>query len=94
MPDMTIEIYPMCASLQEVVVKNVGGYKQTLYNGAPLDDECTCPAYKYSRDRDCKHLREARMQLCGWHGAYDEPAENEDVCPSCGGPTVYVRVAV
>jgi len=95
MPDLTIEVYPMCASLSREVQYQIGGYVQTLYHGVyQMNDHCTCPAHKYHRNKVCKHLQEAYNQECGWHGAYDEPQIEDGVCPRCGGPTEYVRVGV
>jgi hypothetical protein len=95
MPDLTIETHYMCASLDRTAQAHIGKYTQTLYGGAlQVHDECTCPAFKYSKDRDCKHLRQARAEQCSWHGAYDESAEQDGVCPRCGGEAIPVRVAV
>lgn len=94
MPDLTIELFEMCTSLDREVEYNVGGYKQILYHGSRAHDHCSCPAYKFSKTRSCKHLKSAYAEECGWHGAYDESQEKSGVCPRCGGPTVTVRVGV
>ena len=94
MPDLTIEIFEMCASLDRVVEYNINGYTQTIYHGQMMYDHCTCPAYKFSKSRNCKHLKAAHEQECGWHGAYDEEQNEKGVCPRCGSPTVMVRVGV
>ena len=94
MPDLTIETQWMCASLEREVHLNIGDYHQVLYHGINADDECTCLGYKYSKTRICKHLKQAYEEECSWHGAYDEPAKEDGVCPRCGGEAVAVRVAV
>ena len=94
MPDLTVENHWMCASLDRVVHTDIGGYRQTLYHGLEMDDECTCLGYKYSKTNICKHLKQAYLEECGWHGAYDEPIKKEGVCPRCGGEAIVVRVAV
>jgi len=55
----------------------------------------------------CKHIESVRSERCGWHATYGgglDPsplseaegaaAEADGCCPSCGGPTIAVRVAV
>lgn len=89
MPDLTIEIHAMCAQLENHYRK-IKDYdlEYTGYEGWG----CSCPGFKYRHD--CKHVKQAREEQCTWHGAYDEPQEQEGVCPRCGGPTVYVKVGV
>lgn len=74
------------------------------------DYTCTCQHYQVrlkNRGGYCKHIESVRRERCGWHatygggldpsplsGAESEAAEAEGRCPSCGGPTVGVRVAV
>ena len=97
MPDLTIEIMAMCSSLERQTIYHIGEYTQTLYHGTQMDDECTCPAYKFAKkdNKTCKHLKQAYEQECGWHQQYSEETQTEEgKCPRCGGSTVYVRVAV
>jgi hypothetical protein len=82
-------------------------YEVTL-NGT-AGPHCTCPAFKFSRDHDCKHLafvhKQACLWNCQWHDGNDEvtirPVEfdwyNEipgERCPNCDGPVIAVRIAV
>lgn len=51
--------------------------------------------------KHCKHIAQAQKEVCGWHEAFsfsmksaqDKKEEDNMVCPSCGGETVWVLVA-
>jgi hypothetical protein len=88
MPDLTIEIYPMCSQMERYERADCG-YYQEYFRG---QWHCTCPGFKFRKT--CKHVKVAESVRCTWHGAYDEPQEKEGECPHCGGPTVYVQVGV
>ena len=62
---------------------------------------------RYKDGAYCKHIDKVRPERCGWHGAYgggldpsplseaeSAAAEAGGRCPSCGGETSVVRVAV
>lgn len=93
MPDLTIEVYQMCSDLYEHKHWTVGGYQQYFLMG---ELHCTCKGFHFRGT--CKHVKEVEQKRCTWHGAYDEPQTEEQeknkICPVCGGPTEYVRVAV
>jgi hypothetical protein len=69
--------------------------------------ECDCPAYKFAKrtvpfgplmfPRPCRHILQAERSVCSWHQLYGERQSDEQqrarICPRCGGPTVFVRVA-
>ena len=97
MPDLTIEYMQQCASTVDGSTFHIGGYEQHL-SPAMGYDTCTCKAYKFSKgdifDKTCKHIKEAREQLCTYHEQIDGPPEVDGVCPKCGGPTTVVRVGV
>lgn len=95
MPDLTIEIMSMCSDLDTTHVFHINGYTQEFVPGR-IDPTCTCPAYVFSKNWNkwCKHLEEAEKLICTYHQQFDGPPEQEGVCPKCGKPTIYVRVAV
>lgn len=95
MPDLTIEVMQMCSSFQQSHTASISSYQQVI-NREQNHYDCTCSAFKYRRNRDsiCKHLRQLEASLCIYHELIDGPPEVDGVCPNCGKPTVYVRVAV
>lgn len=100
MPDLTIEIMQQCESLS-CRQYDVGDYIQ---NWQGRGWECTCKAYKFSKankygEKTCKHITQALHDRCGWHEQWSDERQTDEqaekcVCPRCGGPTKYVRVAV
>jgi len=73
--------------------------------GAQRGWTCDCPGFIYRKDggTPCKHVRKVVNSgvRCGWNNTLEPslPAKidensGETVCPSCGGPIEYVRVAV
>ena len=99
MPDLTIETYAVCESVvgpKTIKVKGSNGKEYTV-SGLfvnSMDPSCTCFAYKFSKNRNCKHIDQARDSVCGWQEFLHEPQEKEGVCPRCGGPTTFERYAV
>lgn len=89
MPDLTIEIMQQCAQLGRTSV-SVTGSKGATYTVTP--DSCTCLGFQYRHY--CKHIELAVQQRCSWHELYGDAIEQDGICPDCGGPTEYVRVAV
>jgi len=70
---------------------------------------CTCKAWLYSADNDCKHVNRTYLKACMYNPQYCDGHENpikprgfaytqgldsNEPCPNCGGPTVLVRRAV
>lgn len=91
MTDFTISHYYMCPSL-EYHQDNVGGYSQSIFRG---EGHCSCPAFKFSKKKTCKHLTIAEHNRCTWHEAYsDEKMVQEGICPKCGREAMVVAVAV
>lgn len=90
-------------------VPGTGGREWTVALG-PEVGHCTCPAFRYSHDSSCKHLRLVWEHGClfnpQWHDAGPNdhadvgivrvtPTRTEGVpCPGCGEPMMPVRVAV
>jgi len=94
-PDLDIVTMQQCAQLG---VQNhvVNGHHVTLL-GPQGEPYCDCTGFKFSRRpvKTCVHVQTVRSTQCTWHQQHsDEPIVTEGVCPRCGGPTQYVRVAV
>ena len=101
MPDLTIENYQMCASINGPKSFQESGYQQYNMFSNTSPPHCTCPAFKFnkSRNKGCKHIDKIYKEVCRWHGAYSDTIQDEEqergrTCPVCGGPTTFVRVAV
>lgn len=91
----------MCKSLEGPRETHVGGYTQANMFSERDWPTCTCPAYKYTKATiqfgsqmvkpECKHIRKAQEEACGWHEQWcSEKQAEEGICPRCGGPTVSV----
>jgi len=105
MPDLTTELAATCAT-NTGWSTTVRGSKGDLYTVrfcyqphgvVQYDYECTCPAFKNSARSHCKHIRQIinAGERCGWNEAL-EPALKADNnrCPRCGGPVLFLRVGV
>ena len=91
MPDLTLETTQVCQQLEPYKhYWHIRDYDQYLDHTYMLN--CTCKGFQVRRT--CKHVRELEETRCTWHGMYDEAQTTDKVCPRCGGPTMYVRVAV
>ena len=102
MPDFTIENAAICASNTEWSYPVPGGKYTVTYgqNYGPDASEqygfhCTCPAFKFGRGKECKHIASAKPLHCGWNSVCDTgPAPEDGCCPKCKGPLEFIRVAV
>lgn len=96
MPDLTIEIMQQCKAGLDGKHFQINGYDQFIARNEHTTASCTCKAFQFSTSfpKWCKHLEEAANSLCDYHQQIDGPPETDRVCPKCGGPTEYVKVAV
>lgn len=108
MPDFTVHTAPTCRSVREwvrmVPSDSIPGttyrveYGETFRLDAPMqrDYSCTCPAYvKTGGKRYCKHINAVRKDRCLWNSHFEpQPMPAGGVCPDCGGPLVFEKVAV
>lgn len=91
MPDLTLEVYAFCEQLIPYrKAWNLKGYTQNVNHEYEL--ECSCKGYQFRKS--CKHVRELEETRCTWQEFLDEPMEEKDKCPRCGGPVEYMRVGV
>ena len=60
------------------------------------DWRCTCPAFKYSPHKHCKHIKKVLKDLpCEWNEFYSpEPYNNDGKCPCCGEKVEYIQMWV
>lgn len=89
----------------------IAGSKGAVYcvdiYGAEQAPHCTCPAYKFSKDRTCKHIDQVMKRACLWNCQWHDGNKDHDLtpkyvnertlhdtCPNCAQPTVPVRIAV
>lgn len=102
MPDLILVPMQQCEQVEELSAQ-VGKY--TVYLLISIDPEawqCTCPSFGYQKGLDkmgyCKHIREHIAQRCTWHeltGVHQtEEQRNNNICPECGGRTVWRNVGV
>lgn len=65
---VSIEIQAWCADYfgTFIVEGSKAGtqYEVTLSGGGDGLPHCTCPAYKYAKDSDCKHIRKVWAEAC------------------------------
>jgi hypothetical protein len=64
-----------------------------------LDYNCTCPAYEFGKGAWCKHIKQARMNHCGWSSnSYPQKPvpltdnNGQDICPECGSEVYSVEI--
>ena len=94
MTDFTIEVHQICRDASEKAMWSVGNYQQWVQNA---EIHCSCKGFKFRKT--CKHLNEIEKETrCDWYGFLDEvqteEQEKNQICPRCGGPTEFIRVAV
>lgn len=107
MPVFNIQIMQQCQQIDTPT--NIGGYRQFNLGRENLWPSCTCPAFVKKKTGTtifghrrvalpCKHINQAQAAMCTWHQltgpAQTDEQENNKICPSCGGPTQVVKVAV
>jgi hypothetical protein len=91
MADLTVEIFPVCSTLEPYrKTWNVGGYEQHV--DASYEINCSCKGFHFRHS--CKHAKQVEAERCTWHGAYDEEIVEDGKCPRCGDDVMYVRVGV
>ncbi len=98
MPDLTYEIHQQCKPPMVMTSRN-GKYTITGIGRERQFPHCTCPAYKFGKGKECKHIREAEEDMCGWHSMFSDEVQTDyqrenQICPRCGGDTELVYVGV
>ena len=106
MPELTAIYTMVCESTMEYERRFEGSkgerYK-VRYGTTPQGPyqygwTCTCPAFKFSKGKMCKHIKACQPLRCAWNegaltGSFMDAPE-DGVCPECGGPLRAVGVAV
>ena len=101
MPDLTPQTYYHCGSAESFHA-TIQGSKKAIYKVAwnkfghnnpdvQYDYSCTCPSYKFSGGKHCKHIEMVRVsgKHCNWMqftegGDVVTNEEGETFCPKCG----------
>lgn len=95
MPDLTLETYRYCSSVENFEMKikdyiitygrkNVGQYQYNWH--------CTCKGFQFRKR--CKHVEQAQLQLCGWDEFVDPEKSTDGKCPRCGSELLTRLVGV
>lgn len=101
MPDLTISYHKWCASnvyWERFVVGSKGNYsvKFALLPDGSHGYSCSCAAFKFHPEKECKHIKAVKDERCAWNfGACcgdSAPSPAGDVCPRCGGPLNTIKV--
>ena len=105
-PDLTIEYFYVCPSTQhfhKVVTGSKGDEYEVTYGYQPTGNyqygwSCTCKAFHYHPEVECKHIKTAELSRCNWNeSAYygsSEPKPIDGKCPNCGQALEIIKVAV
>lgn len=107
MPDLTMIYCYTCPSNMHWD-KEVVGSKGDKYHVSYNWDRgwtCTCPGYQYHGGKQCKHIKAAEKERCGWNweafcGDVGEPKPDPKkpggfgLCPMCNEPVEVVKVGV
>lgn len=93
MHDLTPKVYKVCSKKKffyTSVIGSKGNAYEIVYGKMPehcsyeYGLRCSCPAFKYSKDCTCKHIKSIEHELCQWHEfTSDEPCV-DGKCPLCG----------
>jgi hypothetical protein len=107
MPDLTIEVaYTCCTNThwETEVIGSKGDPYRVSYGPTPGGPyqygwSCECKAFQYGGGEPCKHIRQVKDERCGWNeemdpGCSPDGGADGPMCPRCGGPVDYMRVAV
>lgn len=106
MPDLTIENRFHCESAESFEVRVPGSNGRTHVvtlsrnNKGPcqVNWACTCEAFRFGLDKNCKHISAVKAKHCGWMGFVDGGKvayrNGKPVCPRCGGPVGSMGWAV
>ena len=73
---VTVEFCPQYYSCWEVEGSKGAKYETTL-NGAEQAPYCTCPAFKYSTDQNCKHIVLLWTHCCLFNPQWKDPGPND-----------------
>ncbi len=101
-----IETFRWCES-NELFSREVKGSKNQTYlveygtrvaGPYGANWHCECPAFKFGKGKECKHIEAVKEEHCGygWGAACGSPANDwvDGKCPKCGGKVVPVKVAI
>lgn len=105
---LSIEYHRWCKS-NEHWEKKVSGSNGAIYNVvygklAYLKDDCThgwtctCPAYKYGKGTECKHIKAIKHEKCDWNweaiygSSYDNGKYKK--CPKCSGELGSIKIGI
>jgi hypothetical protein len=107
---ISIETMAWCADYFATyeVIGSKGDSYEVQINGAEAPPHCTCPAFKYSKLLHCKHVQEVWDRGCFFNPQWKEDGnERPTIRPKhfyyplikdkrcvCGGPMIWVQVAV
>lgn len=86
MPDLTIEHFYYCDSVENFTYKIEGKpytvkHGPTAFGSYNYDWSCDCKSFQY-RHR-CKHIEEAKQHFCGWNQFTDGGQPRDGLCPKC-----------
>ena len=106
MPDLSIEQFRWCKSnthWEKKVVGSNGNVYTVVYGELAHQIDCThgwtctCPAYKYGKRTECKHILAAKAEKCDWNweasfGSGDSRKFKK--CPRCKGELSVIKIGV
>jgi hypothetical protein len=102
MPDFTVEVAPICQSNKDWERSYPSSDGKSSYRVRfgysphgryQYDWSCECVGFRTRKQ--CKHVEAAKKDRCAWNWELEpRPMPENRVCPDCGGPLDFVRVAV